>query len=635
MDRILRGLLIPQTLARGTVHGLGDRGELVEELGSDAVVPRGIFLAELHRHGQHLESEKGHPARSIRLFEVTAGGRAPAPIEGADVVEAQETPVEEPAPGHFLEALPPAKVPNQGLEDRGEKVERLGPIRAGQLEDPQAGPGMHRRIDVAEREFIGRHLTGGMQVALAEEELQLSARETGVHPGERDHVKGQVPGRVPGVLPGVGDGDDVAIDDMSPIPVASVTSLRRGRRLGGVASDPVRHVEVVELLGPQKRRITLAKHILLVRGRACGQGRFIEPIGFLRAHSDRLFRVSQSQARLHVGLGGEPQMDHHRLPRFEAQPIVRPRLRSLVFGIDRVQAAADHELVKSILDERLWIRGAEDTFHVGFVLGKEDLRFDSGGGNAGLPEVWAQFLVGQGHAPLGSEPHVRPGAVSGLMVPPPDPGVPKPELRDEVKESVLAGAVGQGELHDHVGGRRLCVLGGDIDIPIAIEDAGVLDLELGIGNPAFPALTNQPLVRVCPERVFVEGFQIRMGGRRVQVVVELLDVLVMVSFGSSQTEEALLQDRIAAVPQGQTEAQPRFAIAEAEKSVLPPAIDPRSRVVVGEIVPAGSIRGVVLADGAPLALGQIGAEEPPVLIMTGAPKTIVLGGGGVPQGPRF
>ncbi len=43
---------------------------------------------------------------------------------------------------------------------------------------------MDRGIDVAERELIGRKLTGGVNVSVAQEERQLRSGEGGVDPRE-------------------------------------------------------------------------------------------------------------------------------------------------------------------------------------------------------------------------------------------------------------------------------------------------------------------------------------------------------------------------------------------------------------------------------------------------------------------
>src|SRR5262249_11356241 len=125
---------------------------------------------------------------------------------------------------------------------------------------------------------------------------------------------------------------------------------------------------------------------------------------------------------------------------------------------------------------------------------------------------------------------------------------------------------------------------------------------------------DQRVVRERRVRVLVEGLQVRRRRGGVEEVVELLDVLAVVALGAGQPEQALLEDGIAAVPQREGEAQPALAIGDAEEAVLAPAVGAAARVVVREVVPAGAVRGVVLADGAPLALRQVRAPARPVAL---------------------
>ena len=101
-----------------------------------------------------------------------------------------------------------------------------------------------------------------------------------------------------------------------------------------------------------------------------------------------------------------------------------------------------------------------------------------------------------------------------------------------------------------------------------------------------------------------------MGRRGVEVVIELLDVLAVIALAVGQAEQPLLQDRVSAVPQGQREAQPLAAVADAGDAVLAPAVGARARLIVREVLPGVAVRAVVLAHRAPLALAEI---RPPQL----------------------
>src|SRR5262249_22947141 len=151
------------------------------------------------------------------------------------------------------------------------------------------------------------------------------------------------------------------------------------------------------------------------------------------------------------------------------------------------------------------------------------------------------------------------------------------------------------------------------DVPVAgVERAGVLELELAIGPRARAVLVDQARVRVLVVRVLVERLQVRARRRGVEVIVQLLAVLTVVALGPGQPEQPLLEDRVAAVPQREREAQPALAVADAEQAILAPAVDAAARVVVRKVRPAFAGR-VVLAHGAPLALRQVRAPAPPVV----------------------
>src|SRR5262249_17538005 len=92
----------------------------------------------------------------------------------------------------------------------------------------------------------------------------------------------------------------------------------------------------------------------------------------------------------------------------------------------------------------------------------------------------------------------------------------------------------------------------------------------------------------------------------------LLGVLAVIAFAARQAEDPLLQERVAAVPERQRETQALLEVADACEAVLAPAVGPRARVLVREVLPGAAIRAVVLAHRAPGPLGEIGAECLPV-----------------------
>jgi hypothetical protein len=118
-------------------------------------------------------------------------------------------------------------------------------------------------------------------------------------------------------------------------------------------------------------------------------------------------------------------------------------------------------------------------------------------------------------------------------------------------------------------------------------------------------------------RQLVEHARVRIAGDGVEIVVELLDVLAVIAFFVGQPEQPFLQDRIAAVPEGDRQAEELPVVAETGDAVLAPAIGAAARLVVREIIPRRAAGAVVLAHRAPLPLAHIRAPAPPILL-TGA-----------------
>ena len=87
----------------------------------------------------------------------------------------------------------------------------------------------------------------------------------------------------------------------------------------------------------------------------------------------------------------------------------------------------------------------------------------------------------------------------------------------------------------------------------------------------------------------------------------------MIPLIAGQSEEPLFENRIAAVPESQREAQPLVVIADSRDAVLAPAIGAHVRMLEGEKLPRGAAFAVVFTNGPPLALRQIRTPAPPML----------------------
>src|SRR5262249_21698926 len=149
-------------------------------------------------------------------------------------------------------------------------------------------------------------------------------------------------------------------------------------------------------------------------------------------------------------------------------------------------------------------------------------------------------------------------------------------------------------------------------VALVLEDACVNQLELRLLASASSVLLDDLRVRELTLRVLIERPHVRVSRGAVQVEVVLLDVLAVVALGARQAEQPFLQNRVLFVPERQGEADPLVAVADAEEAVLVPAIDPRARVIVGEVVPGSAERAVIFPDRAPCPVAQVGPPSLPV-----------------------
>ena len=78
-------------------------------------------------------------------------------------------------------------------------------------------------------------------------------------------MKGKIPRGVPRVLPFVGHRNDVAIEQMPPVLVASCLPGAAGNGGTVFAAQPFRHDVVIELFGPAKTRMCLSEYTFFVR----------------------------------------------------------------------------------------------------------------------------------------------------------------------------------------------------------------------------------------------------------------------------------------------------------------------------------------------------------------------------------
>src|SRR5436305_11270976 len=184
-------------------------------------------------------------------------------------------------------------------------------------------------------------------------------------------------------------------------------------------------------------------------------------------------------------------------------------------------------------------------------------------------------------------------------------------------QSCLFGATGPcRNANQDVFTRGFRVLNKDVEVAAIVEDAGIHQLKLGIEPRAPTALINQLLIREFLLRILVQRLHVGMRRRVVEVEVAFLYIFSVIAFRSAQSEEPLLQKRIAAIPHRHSKADELMPITKPGNTILVPAIRTRSRLIVREVTPGVSVRTVVLTDRTPRALAEIGPPALPIDLTT-------------------
>src|SRR3990172_8182303 len=87
------------------------------------------------------------------------------------------------------------------------------------------------------------------------------------------------------------------------------------------------------------------------------------------------------------------------------------------------------------------------------------------------------------------EPRLRP-----VTLAPPGPAIAEPKSRKEDEVCALGPAVKDGDADQEVVGRRLGVLGHDVEVAVLVEDTGIRELELAGGLSAAALLLAAPAI---------------------------------------------------------------------------------------------------------------------------------------------
>ena len=194
---------------------------------------------------------------------------------------------------------------------------------------------------------------------------------------------------------------------------------------------------------------------------------------------------------------------------------------------------------------------------------------------------------------------------------PPSPGIAEPERRQDVEGGRLRAPVGGRDADGDILLVGLGIFDEDVEIPVVGKNPGVDQFVFhSLPTPRL-VLGDELCVGKLPLRIAVEQAHVGMRRRVVDVKVVVLHILAMVALEGIDAEQPLLEVIVGSIPEGGREAEDLVAIADAGDAVLAPAVGLGPRHVVGEIRPGITVGGVVLADGSPGAVGEIGAKASP------------------------
>ena len=384
-----------------------------------------------------------------------------------------------------------------------------------------------------------------------------------------------------------------------PVFGAPAPPARGGPRQGRIAAQPAIDVEVVELLVPHHSGQCLTLHQPRVGIRDVPLQGGEEAIRLGAAGLDQ--RVEAGEGRNDRLAAHQPQPDRPALSRLQLRAMPGGALGRGPLAPHRLLAPLDHAGVEAVLVDALSRRQAEHQ-RVALVLAEQDL-----GVGLDVERVVAEHAVFGDDAALSVAAHRRLGMVFA-----PRPVVGEEQLRQQVQDRRIRPAIGRGHPHQDVGLVRLGVLDDDVEVAVLGEGLGVGDLELAVVAGAPPALLDQPLVGKRALRVFVEHAQVGVRRQRVEMPVQLLDVLAVRPLRSGEAVQTLLEHAVMAVPERQRQAQALRVVAQAGEAVLAPAIGPGAGMLVRHVAPGVAVLAVVLAHRAPLPVAQVGTPQPPV-----------------------
>ncbi len=253
----------------------------------------------------------------------------------------------------------------------------------------------------------------------------------------------------------------------------------------------------------------------------------------------RAAKTASNPAISSVGGGGGREAEAQRdgLPGRDVEP--RPGRALGAAGADCRQIAGDDTIVDPVLDQP-GIGPGEQPLVVGVVLAEQEV-----GGLQRLEPPRLVAVAHRRHAAVGIE--AQRGARRADV---PRPDVARPQMRQDVQRRRVGPAIVDDDAHQDVVGVGLGVVDRDVEIALLVEQAGVDQLIFGqVAALAARALLDKVVIGEGSLRIFVEHPHVGMRRRAIEIPVELLHVLAVIALLVGEAEHALLEDRIATVPQ--------------------------------------------------------------------------------------
>src|SRR5437660_1427592 len=149
-------------------------------------------------------------------------------------------------------------------------------------------------------------------------------------------MKSQIPRCVPRIFPLVGHRDDVTVQHMKPLGVASALLTRSRQGMSCVLFQPAVQVEVVVLLAPQHTGQGLAVYATFILAQRARSNSVIEFVGIGKASSEYVIKRTEW---ISWWFRTQSKPDDLAAPGGDFQAIVRGRLRACLGGIHSVLIA--------------------------------------------------------------------------------------------------------------------------------------------------------------------------------------------------------------------------------------------------------------------------------------------------------